>query len=250
VRGLVSTNVVVLLWSVAAAAVVSAGSKADVEGTWLGTMKIPSGPELRLVVDIEARVNESLAAQRPSVAFIAMMAGPGIPAADILYYRDGAEVQAEGASDGKVAMTRCWWQQRYGVVNVEKDNEVAATKIRALYADLAQADKELLGWSEGRLNGEIGRVTSTRYRYFLTLDPAPYLKQVKCPVLALNSAKDVQVPCRDNLQGTKATLEAAGNDDCTTRERVGLNHMFQTAETVAPAALQTVTDWLLERTGR
>jgi uncharacterized protein len=147
----------------------------------------------------------------------------------------------------------------YAVVNVEEDSEVAATKIRALFAELSQEDKELLGWSEGRLNGEIGRVTSTWYRYFLTLDPTPTLRRVKCPVLALNGTKDAQVPCRKNLQGIKATLKAAGNSDCTTKEMTALNHMFQTAttgspseyvriaETVAPAALETVTDWLLAK---
>ena len=150
----------------------------------------------------------------------------------------------------------------YGVINAEKDNEVAATKISALFAELSKEDKELLGWSEGRLNGEIGRVTSTWYRYFLTLDPTVYLKQVKCPVLALNGTKDVQVPCRENLQGIAATLKVAGNDQCTTRAMANLNHMFQTAitgagseyvqiaETVAPAALQTVTAWVVEKTGR
>jgi len=85
---------------------------------------------------------------------------------------------------------------------------------------------------------------------------------VKCALLALNGDKDVQVPCRENLQGIKAALKAAGNDDCTTRAMADLNHMFQTAvtgapseyvqiaETVAPAALQTVTDWALKKTSR
>jgi len=52
-----------------------------------------------------------VAARTADIAFIVMLAGPGIPAADILYYQDGAEVKAEGASEEKVAMTRSWWQQ-------------------------------------------------------------------------------------------------------------------------------------------
>lgn len=40
-----------------------------------------------------------VAAESSDVGFIIMMAGPGIPAAKVLYYQDGAEVKAEGASD-------------------------------------------------------------------------------------------------------------------------------------------------------
>ena len=53
-----------------------------------------------------------VAAGTSDVGFIVMMAGPGIPAAEVLYYQDGAEVKAEGASDEKVSMTRHWWQNR------------------------------------------------------------------------------------------------------------------------------------------
>jgi len=50
-----------------------------------------------------------VAAETSDVGFIVMMAGPGIPAAEVLYYQDGAEIKAEGASDEKVVVTRQWW---------------------------------------------------------------------------------------------------------------------------------------------
>ena len=37
------------------------------------------------------------------------------------------------------------------------------------------------------------------FRYFLTYDPRPALAKVKCPVLAINGEKDLQVPPKENL---------------------------------------------------
>ncbi|HCO93555.1 MAG TPA: alpha/beta hydrolase [Phycisphaerales bacterium] len=203
-----------------------------------------------------------VAARTSDVGFIVMMAGPGIPAAEILYYQDGAEVKAEGASDEKVAVTRRWWQQMYGVVNQERDNEIATKKIKELFADLSEPDKQLLGWSEGKLNYEAGRVTKAAYRYFLKFDPTPFLTKAKCPMLAMGGTKDCQVPSAKNLRGVQEILQSAGNYNCEIKELPGLNHMFQTAvtgavseygkieETIAPTALKTITEWMFSQTGR
>ena len=201
-----------------------------------------------------------VAAETSDVGFIVMMAGPGIPAAEVLYYQDGAEVKAEGASDEKVAVTRQWWQKMYSVVNQELDNEIAMKEIKELFGGLSKQDKELLGWSEGRLNYEAGRVTAAAYRYFLKLDPTLFLAKVKCPVLAMGGTKDCQVPSGENLRGIAKTLKASGNNEYEVKELPGLNHMFQTAvtgavseygkieETIAPAALKTITEWILKQT--
>ena len=203
-----------------------------------------------------------VAAGKSDVGFIVMMAGPGIPAAEVLYYQDGAEVKAEGASDEKVSMTRHWWQKMYSVVNQEQDNETAVEKIKELFGGLSEQDKELLEWSESKLNHEAGRVTAAAYRYFLKLDTTPFLTKVKCPVLAMGGTKDCQVPSGKNLRGIEKTLKAAGNHDYEVKELLGLNHMFQTAvtgavseygkieETIAPAALKTITEWIFNQTGR
>jgi len=203
-----------------------------------------------------------VAAETSDVGFIVMMAGPGIPAAEVLYYQDGAEIKAEGASDEKVAVTRQWWQKMYSVVNQEQDNEIAAKNIKELFGSMSKQDKELLGWSEGRLNYEAGRVAATAYRYFLKFDPTLFLRKVQCPVLAMGGTKDCQVPSGKNLRGIEKTLKVAGNQDCVVKELPGLNHMFQTAitgavseydkieETIAQTALKSITEWILNQTGR
>ena len=85
----------------------------------------------------------------------------------------------------------------------------------------------------------------------------PNLERIKVPVLALDGSLDRQVPPEANLAAIKAAL--ADNPDAITVELPGLNHLFQTAktgavgeyadipETVAPIALQTMGDWLVQR---
>jgi pimeloyl-ACP methyl ester carboxylesterase len=85
------------------------------------------------------------------------------------------------------------------------------------------------------------------------------LRQIRCPVLALNGEKDLQVAHDDNLPGIRQALADGGNRDVETVALPGLNHLFQTAatgapseygqiaETFAPAALEKVSQWILQR---
>ena len=93
-------------------------------------------------------------------------------------------------------------------------------------------------------------------------DLTPELAKVRCPVLALNGEKDLQVPPGQNLPAIKAALESGGNDRVTIEERPGLNHLFQPCktgapseyasieQTIDPAVLTLLGDWIIATTGR
>lgn len=84
--------------------------------------------------------------------------------------------------------------------------------------------------------------------------------KVKCPVLAINGEKDLQVPPKENLTAIEQALKAGGNKDYTVKELPGLNHLFQTSstgspmeyskieETISPAALTIIGDWIVDHT--
>jgi uncharacterized protein len=71
-----------------------------------------------------------------------------------------------------------------------------------------------------------------------------------------------QVPARENLSGIDAALRASGNEDYKIVELAGLNHLFQTAttgapaeyatidETVAPQVLDLIASWINQRFSR
>jgi fermentation-respiration switch protein FrsA (DUF1100 family) len=93
-------------------------------------------------------------------------------------------------------------------------------------------------------------------RFYLFHDPRETLRQVHCPVLALNGDKDIQVPSKVNLPEIEKALKEGGNPDYTVKSLPNLNHLFQTCkkgtldeyaaieETMSPAALEIVADWI------
>jgi uncharacterized protein len=201
-----------------------------------------------------------VASQSDDVAFIVLLAGPGLPGEDILLAQAALILKASGAGPEALAKQRETQEMMFAVLKQEKDNAAAEKKMREEF------DKRMAGLSEAEkaqakqtLEGQIKMVLSPWFRHFLTYDPRPALAKVKCPVLALNGENDLQVPFTENLSEIEATLKAAGNKDVTVMRLPKLNHLFQTSETglpgeyvkieetFAPVALKTIGDWILAR---
>jgi pimeloyl-ACP methyl ester carboxylesterase len=199
-----------------------------------------------------------VASQSDDVAFIVLLAGPGLPGEDILLAQAALILKASGAGPEALAKQRETQEMMFAVLKQEKDNATAEKKMREEF------DKKMAGLSEAEkaqanqtLEAQIKMVLSPWFRHFLTYDPRPTLAKVKCPVLALNGENDLQVPVTENLREIEATLKAAGNKDVTVMRLPKLNHLFQTSETglpgeyvkieetFAPAALKTIGDWVL-----
>ena len=112
---------------------------------------------------------------------------------------------------------------------------------------------------EDFVNGQIATLASPWMQYFINYDPSLVLKDVKCPVLAINGSKDLQVPATVNLEAIKKGLEAGGNKNVTTKELPNLNHLFQECttgspeeyakieQTFSPVALNEVLTWVLKQ---
>jgi pimeloyl-ACP methyl ester carboxylesterase len=128
----------------------------------------------------------------------------------------------------------------------------------AAMAVMTPAAKQTLGMTpEMDAALVVQQVTGPWFQYFLTYDPVPNLARIKVPVLALNGSLDLQVPAKENLPAIRQALK--NNPDATVVELPGLNHLFQPATTgsvgeyrdiettIAPVALQTMTDWLTKR---
>lgn len=149
------------------------------------------------------------------------------------------------------------------ILKAEADDPVAEVKLRAVMRDAATesspglSDEEL----EPQIRAQLQQLLSPWFRFFLTYDPVPALQQLKAPVLALNGEKDTQVPVAENFTAIRKALEEGGHTDFELVEMPGLNHLFQTAETGAPAeyasieetmspvALETISAWILARFG-
>ena len=201
-----------------------------------------------------------IAARSKDVAFIVLMAGPGVSGAEILKLQQNLIAKALGASDATLAENGFLGAKIDAILKAEPDNTKAQQEITAL----VQARIDKMPEAERKAAGDPAlsakTMTSLWMRYFLFYDPQPALRKVTCPVLALNGSKDLQVPPSQNLPAIVAALTAGGNTDFTVRELPNLNHLFQTcktgspaeynliAETLAPVALETMTMWILQHT--
>jgi pimeloyl-ACP methyl ester carboxylesterase len=204
-----------------------------------------------------------VAAKSPDVAFLVLLAGTGIPGERIIAEQSALIGHAEGASDADVAKSQVMEKKLLAVAAHETDPAAARTQIQALMrqamATMTPAQKKTMGDPAPLIRAQSAALASPWFHFFLTYDPAPTLKQVHCPVLALDGSLDLQVPPSENLAAIGAALKAGGAADVTTTELPGLNHLFQTAktgspseygrieETLAPVLLTTVGDWIAAR---
>jgi len=202
-----------------------------------------------------------VAVQSSDVAFIILMAGTGLMGEEILYLQGELILRVGGASDEAIAKNRSLQEQMFTVVKEEKDNSVAEKRLRAILQDaMSEVSEEERKGAEATVEAQIQWVLSPWFRHFLAYDPKPTLMKVKCPVLAINGQKDVQVPPKENLAAIEEALKLGGNNNYTIKELPGLNHLFQTAqtgslseyakieETISPTALEIMSDWILEQT--
>jgi fermentation-respiration switch protein FrsA (DUF1100 family) len=212
-------------------------------------------------------VGPMVAARSNDVAFVVMLAGPGLTGREILHLQGELIARAEGAPED--AVQRNWETQKklFDIVEAEPDPKVAAPKLLAVLKEAVAAlpaderAKDAQQTSDAALEAQVKQVNSPWMRFFLTYNPVPTLEKVKVPVLALDGSKDLQVPPRQDLDSIAAALHRGGNKDVTTEMLPGLNHLFQHAatgapteyasieETLAPEAMKIVSDWILKRFG-
>jgi len=204
------------------------------------------------------------ATESDDVAFMVLMAGPGLAGEELLYLQSEMINRAMGASE-EIVQRRLGEQKRiFSIVREVEDLSVAREKLDAVYDDiiagLSEAEKQAIGDVDAYKRAQIDQVLSPWMRFFLTYDPRPVLTQIKCPVLALNGEKDLQVPPDQNLKAMEEALKTGGNKDFTIRKLSGLNHLFQTCqtgipaeygaieETISPEVLKIMGDWILQHT--
>ena len=192
-----------------------------------------------------------LAARTPGVAFIVMLAGPGVPGDEIMLKQSARIMKAGGAPDSAIAANANLQKQVFAILREETDTARITERLNAI---------PVPGRPEAKA-GLVKQSLSPWLRYFVRYDPVPALTKVTCPVLALNGELDTQVDADQNLPAIEAALKKSGNKDFTVTRLPGLNHLLQTCktglpaeyvkieETMSPAALDMMASWIVKRTG-
>lgn len=206
-----------------------------------------------------------VAVESKDVAYIVLMAGPGTTGEQVLYRQTGLILKAQGVDEPVIKRQLDILDGVFAILRQEKDERVIQAKIHdwavTIYDELSPEEKKTMGNSDA-VEKQLQVFVSPWFRFFLAYDPAPALKKVTCPVLAITGSKDLQVPPKENLAAIRAALTTGGNKDFLVKELPGLNHLFQTCktgspaeygmiqETVSPAALKLMADWIIKHTKR
>jgi pimeloyl-ACP methyl ester carboxylesterase len=205
-----------------------------------------------------------LASRWDDIAFIVMLAGPGIPGEELLLEQQYLIHRAIGMPEDMAETSRRVERLILDVLIQEKDEAAAKRRIhegiRKLSAGLAPDQKKAEDAVIIEVEQQMKLLTRSRFLAFLTYDPRPVLEKVRIPVLAMGGELDLQVPPKQSLLAIGAALEVGRNPDYEIRQLPHLNHLFQTAttgspmeyskieETVAPAALQLIGEWIRRHT--
>lgn len=189
------------------------------------------------------------------VAFIVSLAGPGVDGEQILYRQQELLGKASGATEAALKKSRLFNEKAYQLIKANVDKDSAES---VLYGDFAALTP--LGLSKDQIDLAFANTMATLYspwfRFFIAFDPETVWRRVKCPVLALNGGKDLQVDPSQNLPAIEAALKKARNKKVMVRIFPELNHLFQHAitgavteyqsieETFAPEAMKLIVEWL------
>lgn len=201
-----------------------------------------------------------VAADSKDVAFIVLLAGPGMQGAPLLILQEALISKASGASDADVEKNKVTSKKVFDLIANTPDLNQMKTGITDIMNDAIKNDTSMhlpAGVKQEEfVSKQVEQLTSPWMLYFLQYDPVPTLQKVKCPVLAINGEKDLQVPPKENLSAIKAALEKGGNKKATIKELPGLNHLFQECktgspseyaeieQTFSPAALDEIAKWI------
>ena len=181
-----------------------------------------------------------VAVRSKKAAFIVMLAGPGMRGKELLVLQTEAISKAYGMSEQEINKTIKLNSGAYDIVLNSNDTTKLKTDLKNYFLNNI---KDLPGLTENstqeqsdmQVKAYTDQLSSPWMQFFIKYDPVPMLKKVKCPTLALNGSKDLQVPSAENLAAIRKAFSESGNKKLTAVELPGLNHLFQESTTGSPA---------------
>lgn len=202
------------------------------------------------------------AARSRSVAFVVLLAAPGLPARDLDRLQLAVRLRSAGTPEAEVP--RLVDESTALLDRVSEGDDAPATRagLESLIRSVLPPEMAMPPDAfEALVSQQVRALRSRSYRFLRTHDPRDSLRRMRCPVLAIGGSLDQAVPPREHLGEIEKALREGGNTERTVAELYGLNHFFQTAgtgspteiaeiaETFSPNALALMTGWVRQRAG-
>lgn len=198
-----------------------------------------------------------VASHPKDIDFIVLLAGSAIQGDQLLLLQQQLIARQSGASEEDIQQNFKKHTQIFELMNVIQDEVQLKTELSQIISDYTSDDDIPQGMTkEEVVQGQLNIYISPWMLNFVRYNPASALEKVKCPVLAINGDKDLQVPSKENLAAIEKALKKGKNKNLTTIEYPNLNHLFQECETglpteystieqtIFPKVLEDVTSWI------
>lgn len=197
-----------------------------------------------------------VASRNSSVAFIVLLAGPGIDGKETLLLQNKKICEINGMADSLINKRLTILEKLLDMSTSTANNEMLS-KIDSIVKQhtSSREERKAIGYSPKEVMATSTQLQHKWMQSFITLDPCPYLSKVKCPILALNGDKDCQVLAIENTEAiTRCT-----NGKAEIIILPNLNHLFQTCETgnaneymtieetISEEVLETMTEWIKKK---
>lgn len=198
-----------------------------------------------------------VAKKDPSIAFVVSLAGAGVRGDSLMLKQVELISKSQGMPDAVWQGMKPSIRNRYAIL--QQTDKTPEELQKELYADVTKtmSPEQLKDLNTiQQLSAQISSMTSPWYLHFMRYDPAQDLKKLKCPVLALNGEKDIQVDAAMNLTAIQERITGNGNKNVTVKAYPKLNHLFQTCEkgtlaeygqleeTINPEVLKDIIEWI------
>jgi pimeloyl-ACP methyl ester carboxylesterase len=198
-----------------------------------------------------------VAATNTDLAFIVLLAGPGVPGDQILLKQSELIGKSSGLSERDIQKELTMGRNIFELFHKYGESDLFETKLREYLEDAITEENMIPG---GKTKEEYIQLLMSPfkmpwYRYFISHDPAKVLRKVKCPVLALNGSLDVQV-APENLEYIEKAIKEGGNKKVTIKEYTNMNHLFQKCvtgslneyptieQTIDTTVLNDISNWI------
>lgn len=196
------------------------------------------------------------ASKSDDVAFIVLLAGPGVSGKEILLQQTRAITKASGLTEEQIEGELELSRGVFDLIAEHRGEESLEHSLREYLENAIQMETVRGVPKDQFIDSQIAQINRPWFQYFLIHEPAEYLSKVSCPVLAVNGEKDIQV-IPENLSDIETALKEGGNDQVTVIEFPGMNHLFQACETCtmseyatieetfSPIAMEAISEWIL-----
>jgi fermentation-respiration switch protein FrsA (DUF1100 family) len=187
------------------------------------------------------------------LAYIVSMAGVSVFGGDNMRAQRRAIATASGAMEFTITQNEVLVTQIQAVIDKYGSDSVFSNPAAYISEALPPAFQGNQQVAQA-LIPELRKASTPELQSFLKYDPSTALERIKCPVLALNGEKDLQVPADMNLERIGALVKSP----VTIKKYPGLNHLFQHCETglineygsieetISSEALNDIATWITQ----